>query len=290
MSATKKLRVELTPVSVLDSITKLVAAHRGAVVVAGSHGGLYCGWMAAAAGVRAAVLNDAGVGLDGAGIACLAPLNTIGIAAATVDYRSARIGDGHDMVRRGRVSHVNATAAALGCVAGSDVASCLALLRTASLPSGFLPPITETRMVLSDGASDGVRVVGIDSASLIGVQDRQCIVVTGSHGGLLGGEPASAIRQPCMAVSFNDAGGGADDAGYSRLPILDTMCIPAVTVSHMSARIGDARSSWTTGLISAANVCAQQAGVLAGMTLQTAVRCLVDNQANEFKSHYTGGK
>lgn len=229
------------------------------------------------------MLNDAGVGLDGAGIACLAQLDTIGMAAATVDYRSARIGEGHDMLQRGRVSHVNATAAALGCAAGADVAACLALLRAASMPSGTLPPITESRVVLSDGVGAGVKVIGIDSASLIGTQDRDCIVVTGSHGGLLGGEPASAIRQPCVAAAFNDAGGGADGAGYSRLPVLDAMGIPAVTVSHMSARIGDARSSWATGLVSAANVRAQEAGIAAGMTLQAAVRCLAGRKAWEQK-------
>ncbi len=265
---------QLAPVAVVDSITKLDATHRGSVVVAGSHGGLYCGWLASAAGARAVVLNDAGVGLEGAGVACLAQLDSVGMAAATIGHDSARIGDGSDMLRRGRVSHVNANAAALGCVVGSDLASCVALLQAAALPSGVLPPVTEGRFALADRGSFGVEVIGIDSASLVEARDRQCIVVTGSHGGLLGGVPESAIRQPCLAAAFNDAGGGADGAGYSRLPVLDAMGIAGLTVGHMSARIGDARSSWATGVVSAANDVARQAGVRPGMTLQAAAHCL----------------
>jgi hypothetical protein len=262
------------PVAVLDSITKLRPANRGAAVVAGSHGGVYCGWLAAECGVRAVVLNDAGVGLDDAGIACLAPLDRIGMAAATVDCFSARIGDGQDMMRRGRISHVNATAAALGCTAGDDLASCLAFLRKARMPSGSLPAIAESRLVLTEGIGANVRVVGLDSVSLIAAQDRRCIVVTGSHGGLLGGVRASAVRQPCLAAVFNDAGGGADGAGYSRLPALDAMGIAGLTVAHTSARIGDARSTWATGVVSAVNDRAQRTGVCPGMTLQSAVDCI----------------
>jgi hypothetical protein len=224
--------------------------------------------------VRAVVLNDAGVGLEGAGIACLEQLDGVRIAAATVDHNTARIGDGEDMLRRGRLSYVNSTAARLGCKVGSDLPSCIARLRTASLASGALTPATEGRFDLADGAFIGAEVVGIDSASLVESRDRNAIVVTGSHGGLLGGSPARAIRHRCLAAAFNDAGGGADGAGYARLPALDAMRIAAVTVSHMSARIGDARSSWATGVVSAANKLACQGGVGPGMTLQCAVRCL----------------
>ena len=262
------------PVAVLDSITKLRPANRGAAVVAGSHGGVYCGWLAAECGVRVVVLNDAGVGLDDAGIACLAPLDRIGMAAATVDCFSARIGDGQDMVRRGRISHVNAMAAALGCAAGEDLASCLGLLRQARMPIGSLSAIAESRLVLTECIGANVRVVGLDSVSLIEEQDRRCIVVTGSHGGLLGGLWASAVRQPCLAAVFNDAGGGAGGAGYSRLPALDAMGIAGLTVAHTSARIGDARSTWATGVVSAVNDRARRTGACPGMTLQSAVDCI----------------
>ena len=80
-------------VSVLDSITKLTDDHRGQVVVAASHGAEYAAYLAAKGGVRAVILNDAGVGKDRAGISGLPYLDAIGIAAATIGYRTARIGD-----------------------------------------------------------------------------------------------------------------------------------------------------------------------------------------------------
>ncbi len=70
------------------SITKLPADARGAVVVSGSHGGLYPGYLAARAGLRAVILNDAGVGKDQAGIRALGTCEGLGIAAAAVSHLS----------------------------------------------------------------------------------------------------------------------------------------------------------------------------------------------------------
>ena len=68
-----------------DTITKLLANARGNVVVSGSHGGRYCAYLAAKAGVAAVILNDAGGGLDNAGRASLPYLEALGIAAAVVE-------------------------------------------------------------------------------------------------------------------------------------------------------------------------------------------------------------
>src|SRR5262249_44332262 len=95
---------------VLDSVTHLGDEAASRVVVAASHAGGYAAVFAAARGVRAVVLNDAGIGKDEAGIAGLALLDEIGVASVAIDYRSARIGDGQDMIASGVVSHVNATA------------------------------------------------------------------------------------------------------------------------------------------------------------------------------------
>src|SRR5438270_8389193 len=103
---------------IADSVTRLGPEHIAAVLIAGSHGGVYAACLAARAGLRAVILNDAGVGLDQAGIAGLAYLDGYGMAAATIGHDTARIGDGADMARRGVISHVNATAARLGCAPG----------------------------------------------------------------------------------------------------------------------------------------------------------------------------
>ena len=72
------------PIIEAPTITSLPAEARGAVVVSGSHGGRYPGYLAAKAKVRAVVLSDAGVGRDGTGIASLAYLERYGIAAESV--------------------------------------------------------------------------------------------------------------------------------------------------------------------------------------------------------------
>lgn len=82
----------MRPIVAAESVTALGPAVRGAVLVAGSHGGLIASYLGARAGAHALILNDAGVGLDGAGIAGLAYLEAIGMAAATVAHTSARIG------------------------------------------------------------------------------------------------------------------------------------------------------------------------------------------------------
>ncbi len=70
------------------------------------------------AGPWLVVFNDAGVGLDDAGIAALAPLQAAGIAACTVGHRSARIGEATSTLTSGVISHANAAAVALGAVPG----------------------------------------------------------------------------------------------------------------------------------------------------------------------------
>ena len=43
------------------------------------------------------------------------------------------------------------------------------------------------------------------------------VAITGSHGARLAGERESYIHGAVAAAAFNDAGGGKDDAGTSRL-------------------------------------------------------------------------
>ena len=96
-------------------------------------------------------------------------------------------------------------------------------------------------------------VWALDSASLVAPEHRDAIVLTGSHGGLLGGRPETALKYDVRAAFYNDAGIGIDEAGVSRLPALDRRGIAAATVSAASARIGDARSTYEDGILSRVN-------------------------------------
>lgn len=256
------------------SVTKLDDGHRGHVVLGGSHGGVYAGYLAAEARVRAVVLSDAGVGLDQAGIGGLAYLDALGMAAATVSHVSARIGDGEDFLARGIISHVNGVAREIGCAPRQSCRECAEPLRKAPEWHGTPPVYEESRRLLHAGPGQP-EVWGLDSASLIDPADADRIVIVGSHGGLPGGVPANALRHPALAAAFNDAGGGIDDAGIGRLPALNDMGIPAGTVAADTARIGDARSSWETGRLSHLNRLAADIGGKIGMTVQAFVEILL---------------
>jgi len=256
------------------SVTKLGPEHVGSVLVAGSHGGVIAAYLAAKARVGAVILNDAGGGLDGAGIAGLAYLERLGIAAATVDAMSARIGDGADMHARGVISHANAQAAACGVKPGDACAAAARKLLAAPISRDAAPHYEESRHLLRERQGEPA-IWGLDSVSLVRPEDKDRIVMVGSHGGLLGGDPASAIRGEVIAAVFNDAGVGADGAGVTRLPALAARGIAAAAVSSRSARIGEARSTWETGILTHVNATAAALGAKPGMSAQDFAECVI---------------
>ena len=250
----------------LGSITDVRPDHAGAVALTGSHGGLYPAVVASRANLRAAIFNDAGGGLEGAGVAGVLRLADAGFAAAAADCMSARIGDAEDMLAHGRISVVNSVAAALGLQQGQDVAEALERLVAAPAPTALLDPVAEARRSVT--LPKGLTVSLLDSASMVGPADTGTVVVTGSHGGLIGGDPARALKAAARLAVFNDAGGGKDGVGFGRLPALETRGIAALTVAHDSARIGDAGSAMDTGVISAANAPARALGAAPGQPLR----------------------
>jgi hypothetical protein len=254
---------QFAPVVIADSITRIGTEAAGAVVVNGSHGGIYAAFVAAKLRVAAAVFNDAGLGRDRAGIAGLDYLAGLGIPAAAVGHDTARIGDGSDMIERGVVTHANSPAVALGCRPGSACRDAAAVLRQASPGAGEPPPALEAAFLL---IAEAPAVWALDSASLVGAAQVGAIVVTGSHGGLLGGRPDTALKADAIAALFNDAGIGIDDAGVTRLPALNSRGIAAGTVAASSARIGDARSTYEDGILTRVNQRAGALGIRPGTT------------------------
>jgi hypothetical protein len=252
-------------IKTVDSITKPAAGElAGMVCLSGSHGGTYAAYLGARTRAKAIVLHDAGVGRDDAGIACIEYCQALGMAAATVDHMSERIGDGADMLERGRISYANAQARAVGCEPGLSCRDALAALENAPDWSGE-PPVYEEgqgEIVLVEGAES---IIYLDSASMVTPEHAGRILAIGSHGALLGGDPAAALRTDARAALYNDAGIGIDGAGTTRLPALDDRGIAAITVSAASARIGDGRSTLMDGVVSAVNGVARDSGARIGM-------------------------
>jgi hypothetical protein len=107
---------------------------------------------------------------------------------------------------------------------------------------------------------------------LITAEDSGQIVVSASHGGVSSAE--LVLKVPVFAVFFNDAGFGKEDAGAAALEILNNHGTRAMTISHLSARIGDVQDHWNNGLVSRANLLAQESGVRAGQSVREAARHL----------------
>jgi hypothetical protein len=251
------------PIVIADSITRVGSEAADAVVVNASHGGIYAAYLAAKLRAAAAIFNDAAVGRDGAGIGGLDYLQQLGIAAATVGHDTARIGDGADMMASGVITHANRLAAGLGVTLGQACREAAARLQAAAPADRAPPEALEGAFLL---IAETPRVWALDSASLVLPEHRDAIVITGSHGGLLGGKPETALKYDVLGTLYNDAGIGKDEAGVSRLPALDARGIAAATVAAASARIGDARSTYEDGVVTCINNRATALGLAAGTT------------------------
>ena len=99
----------------------------------------------------------------------------------------------------------------------------------------------------------------IDSITELQPADAGCFALSGSHGGLSSARYAIAVR-PLLSV-FNDAGVGKDGAGIAGLALLQAQGLAACTVSHTSARIGQAASTLADGVVSHANAAATALGI-----------------------------
>ncbi|MBL8325048.1 MAG: hypothetical protein JNJ89_08810 [Rubrivivax sp.] len=118
----------------------------------------------------------------------------------------------------------------------------------------------------------GGTVLLMDSITKVAPSDQGAIVVSASHGGASSGE--IALEVPLKLVIFNDAGIGKDAAGVAALAMLQVRGVAGATVSHTSARIGDALDMWECGVLSHLNAAALALGLKAGERLQPALRRL----------------
>jgi hypothetical protein len=114
----------------------------------------------------------------------------------------------------------------------------------------------------------------LDSVALIDSSHAGTIVVTGSHGGRSAAGFVVDVREKPLAVFFNDAGGGKDNAGKVGLDILQAIGVAAACYSHMSARIGDAQDGLDNGVLTDLNDLAKQAGIKTEMEVSQAIRCI----------------
>ena len=112
----------------------------------------------------------------------------------------------------------------------------------------------------------------LDSIALIDSSNAGTIVVTGSHGGRSAAGFVVDVREKPLAVFFNDAGGGKDNAGKVGLDMLQAIGVAAACYSHMSARIGDAQDGLDHGILTDMNDLAKLVGIKKDMQVSEATR------------------
>lgn len=106
-----------------DSASLVQEKDKGLIVVTGSHGGTLASRPSYGLAVAAlgAAFNDAGVGIDDAGIRRLAILDQTNVAAVTVDAMTACIGDARSAWDDGIISHINKQATQRGVKVGMTI-------------------------------------------------------------------------------------------------------------------------------------------------------------------------
>jgi hypothetical protein len=259
---------------ITDSVTKIGPECEARVVLGASHGGIYAAYLAVKVKARGVILNDAGWAKDHSGVSGSGYCQGLNVPYATTDTMSCRIGNGESAVADGVISFANPLALSLGVTVGMSALEAAWCMTKADRSTQPAPSYAEARKELPVKPGERM-IVLMDSISLVNDQDAGRIVVSGSHGAMLGNDPATAIRGDAFAGFFHDAGGGKDGAATTRLPALNQRGIIAGTVGCMSARIGDGESIYRDGVLSHLNEVAVAAGGKVGMPAKTFIDSLV---------------
>ncbi|WP_098956874.1 hypothetical protein [Pseudonocardia sp. N23] len=257
----------------IDSAYDVDARNTGRdVVVSASYSGVLPARFVADRRPRGAIGLDCGIGPEGAGIAGLWFYEALGIPAATADVTGVHLGDGVDVHRHGRISRVNAVAAACGVTVGMPVADAALLLLTTD-PAAQTPSEITRRTVMEEGP-DGRAVVCTDSIAFGTPADRDInVLVTAGHTGR-SSVPYLRRFSPYGFIC-SDGGRGRDDSGVAGLAIVEADGLAGACVDARTAMMGDGLSSYRDGVISAVNALAARCGVEIGMPASEAAHRLL---------------
>jgi hypothetical protein len=226
-------------------------------------------------GPRGLIAHACGVGKDDAGISGLEFCQQVGVPMAAVETMSARISDGRSVFDSGVIGHANTAAQDLGVRVGQPTGEAARHMLDAPAGTPLESNRTDTDVhTMHEGATG--RVIALWNPLLLVDQgpfphDVFCIAL---HSGKVMAEWSSALLP--KGVIGNDGGFGKDRTGVVGLTMLEDKGIAAASVAAMSARIGDCRSTYEDGVISAVNDIARGRGVREGMPAKDAARLMLE--------------
>jgi len=244
----------------------------GDLVVNASYSGVLCAKMVVAAQPRYVIGLDCKIGKDGAGIAGLAFYEALGIPAAAADVMTAEMGNGKDLYEAGVISRVNEAAERLGLQPGMSVKQAAEALITRSLRPAVWDPAR--RQVIETDPATGRSIVATDSIAFALPEDKdRNVLCTAGH---TGRSVVGYFRdfRP-WAFICSDGGVGKNESGISALWDVEADGIPGASVDALTARMGDGRSTYFDGVISAVNRPAADKGVRVGQSAREAAKLLL---------------
>src|SRR4051795_10666677 len=112
----------------------------------------------------------------------------------------------------------------------------------------------------------------LDSVTVFPADARGRAAIAASHGGVYAAYLAA--KAGVKAVILCDAGVGRERAGIGGLDYFDKLRVPAATIGHRSARIGDGKDCHARGVITYVNAYAAKTGVASGMSAREALERL----------------
>jgi len=119
-----------------DSATSISESNNNDVFICASHCGVNVGQYAAQANVKGLIGNDAGKGLEDAGVAGLKVIDEKGIPGAAVSAMTAEIGVGPTTYETGVISTVNKAAQKIGVKPGMTAKEAAEVMLQAAVKAG----------------------------------------------------------------------------------------------------------------------------------------------------------
>lgn len=262
-------------VVVLDSATFVEDFYKGNaggddVIVNASYSGVFCAKLIAQHKPRAVIGLDCMIGKDGAGVAGMHFFEALSIPAAAADAMTAEMGDGLDLYENGVITRVNALAEDAGVIPGMTVGE--AALRIGRKTTPF-EGVRTNRLVVATNEV-GRSIVCTDSIAYALAEDegRNVLCVGGHTGSSIIGY-LRKFRPHGFLCS--DGGIGKNRSGLVALNAADESGLAGASVSANSARMGDGRSTYFDGEISAVNALARAKGVRPGQKATEAAALLL---------------